>query len=113
MNIPHLNECEYLGDVFQSADVNQGQSLEEGARPDHHQQLGEQVEVCLEMLHGSVVHKLLADLPGGGPPEENIDQQQEENRRVEYCQGRGADLEHKQSSNNGVTSTSGPRVTQK
>ena len=92
INIPHLNECEYLGDVFQGADIKQGESLEEWAGPDHHQQLGEQVEVCLEMLHGSVVHQLLADLPGGGPPEEHIDQKQEENWGVKYGQGCGTDL---------------------
>ena len=84
MNIPDLDECEYLGNVLQGADIDQGESLEERAGPDDHQQLGEQVKVCLEMLHGSVVHKLLANLPGGGPPEEHIDQQQKENGGVEY-----------------------------
>ena len=84
MNIPHLNKCEYLGDVLQGAHVDQGQRLEEGAGPDDHQQLGEQVKVGLEVLHGPVVHQLLADLPGGGPPEEHDDQEQEEDGGVEY-----------------------------
>ena len=44
------------------------------------------------MLHAPVVHQLLADLPGGGPPEEHVDQQQEEDRGVEYRQRGGAHL---------------------
>ena len=92
MNIPDLDECEYLGNVLQGADIDQGESLEERAGPNDHQQLGEQVKVCLEVLHGSVVHQLLANLPGGGPPEEHIDQQQEEDRGVEYRQRGGAHL---------------------
>ena len=93
MNILDLDECEYLGNVLQGADIDQRESLEERAGPDDHQQLCEQVKVCLEMLHGSVVHKLLANLPGSGPPEEHIDQQQKENGGVEYGERRGANLE--------------------
>ena len=117
MNIPDLDECEYLGNVLQGADIDQGESLEERAGPNDHQQLGEQVKVCLEVLHGSVVHKLLANLPGGCPPEEHIDQQQKENGGVEYGERRGANLEiqfldKRNIFNNGVTSEHS-EVTQK
>ena len=46
----------------------------------------------LEVLHAPVVHQLLPDLPGGGPPEEHVDQKQEEDRGVEYRQRGGAHL---------------------
>ena len=88
----HLYQCEYLGDVGEGADLQQGQRLEEAAGADNHEQLGEEVEVGLEVLHAPVVHQLLADLPGGGPPEEHVHQQQEEDRGVEYRQRGGAHL---------------------
>ena len=88
----YLYQCEYLGDVGEGADLQQGQRLEEAAGADNHEQLGEEVEVGLEVLHAPVVHQLLADLPGGGPPEEHVDQQQEEDRGVEYRQRGGAHL---------------------
>ena len=50
------------------------------------------LSLYLEVLHAPVVHQLLADLPGGGPPEEHVHQQQEEDRGVEYRQRGGAHL---------------------
>ena len=60
-----LLRCEYFCNILQGAHIDQGQGLEERAGPDDHQQFGEQVKVCLEVLHRSVVHKLLANLPSG------------------------------------------------
>ena len=45
----HLYQREYLGDVGEGADLQQGQRLEEAAGADDHKQLGEEVEVCLEV----------------------------------------------------------------
>ena len=45
----HLYQREYLGDVGEGADLQQGERLEEAAGADHHKQLGEEVEVCLEV----------------------------------------------------------------
>ena len=98
-NIPDLDECEYFCNILQGAHIDQGQGLEERAGPDDHQQFGEQVKVCLEVLHRSVVHKLLANLPSGCPPEEHIDQQQKENGGVEYGERRGPNLEYTQFDN--------------
>ena len=73
-------------------EVQQRQRLKEAASPDDHEELGEQVKVCLEVLHGPVVHQLLADLPRARPPEEHVHHQQEQDRSVEYCQRSGANL---------------------
>ena len=57
-----LNESENLPDVIQSTDVEECQGLKEPAGSDDHEKFGEQVEVSLEVLHGSVVNKLLPNL---------------------------------------------------
>ena len=60
----NLNQGENLPNVIQSADVEECQGLEEPAGSDDHEKFGEQVEVSLEVLHGSVVNKLLPNLSG-------------------------------------------------
>ena len=73
-------------------EVQQRQRLKEAAGPDDHEELGKQVKVCLKVLHGPVVHQLLANLPRARPPEEHVDHQQEQDGSVEYCQRSGANL---------------------
>ena len=58
-------------------EVQQRQRLKEAAGPDDHEELGEQVKVGLEVLHGPVVDQLLANLPRARPPEEHVHHQQE------------------------------------
>lgn len=58
----YLDQGENLPDIIQSANVEESQSLEEPAASDDHEQFSEEVEVSLKVLHGSVVHELLANL---------------------------------------------------